>query len=156
MTSDLGGRIRARRHRLHLHPETGFAERDRNAFVAGTLVGLGLEVARGAGGTGVVASLTRSSGARAMPADGLLDRFPVEAVHGLPDLPGVPAGHLFTRSGAIMAGDDSFEIAVTGGAGRGGTPLPSHDHGFDDDILDVGVHVYATLVRDVLPDGGTA
>jgi len=41
--------------RRHLHgiPETGFEERQTAEFVAGTLASLGLEVARGIGGTGV-------------------------------------------------------------------------------------------------------
>src|SRR6476661_8761602 len=49
--------------------------------------------------------------------DGLLDRFPVDALFGLHNLPGVPVGHLHTRSGAIMASEDNVEIASPVGAG---------------------------------------
>ena len=45
------------RHALHQHPETAFEEVRTSAFVADILEGLGYEVARGVGKTGVVASL---------------------------------------------------------------------------------------------------
>ena len=61
-------------------------------------------------------------GAQAMLADGLLDRFPMDAVYGLHNLPGVPAGHLHTRPGPIMASEDDFEITVTGRGGHAARP----------------------------------
>lgn len=45
------------RHQLHQHPETAFEEVRTSAFVADILEGLGYEVVRGVGKTGVVASL---------------------------------------------------------------------------------------------------
>jgi metal-dependent amidase/aminoacylase/carboxypeptidase family protein len=50
------------RHHLHRHPETGFEEIKTSDFVAQVLGDLGLQVARGIGGTGVVASLTVGDG----------------------------------------------------------------------------------------------
>jgi amidohydrolase len=50
------------RHHLHRHPETGFEEVKTSDFVAQVLGDLGLQVARGIGGTGVVASLTVGDG----------------------------------------------------------------------------------------------
>jgi amidohydrolase len=61
-------------------------------------------------------------GARAMLDDGLFDRFPVDVVHGLHNLPGVPAGHLHTRPGPIMAAEDNFEIRITGRGGHAARP----------------------------------
>lgn len=61
-------------------------------------------------------------GARAMLDDGLLARFPVDAVHGLHNLPGVPAGHLHTRPGPIMAAEDNFEIRILGRGGHAARP----------------------------------
>jgi hippurate hydrolase len=61
-------------------------------------------------------------GARAMLDDGLLDRFPVDALFGLHNLPGVPVGHLHTRTGAIMASEDNFEIRITGRGGHAARP----------------------------------
>ncbi|EHH05874.1 amidohydrolase [Mesorhizobium amorphae CCNWGS0123] len=54
------------RHELHAHPEFGFEEKRTSAFVAQKLREFGLEVAEGVGGTGVVGTLTRGSGNRAI------------------------------------------------------------------------------------------
>jgi len=54
------------RHRLHEIPETGFEERQTSEFVAEKLAGMGLEVVRGVGGTGIVATLRRGTGRRAI------------------------------------------------------------------------------------------
>jgi len=54
------------RRDLHAHPEFGFEEKRTSAFVAKKLREFGLEVAEGVGGTGVVGTLTRGSGNRAI------------------------------------------------------------------------------------------
>jgi amidohydrolase len=61
-------------------------------------------------------------GAQAMIDDGLLERFGVDAFYGLHNLPGLPAGDLHTRSGPIMASEDTFEITVTGRGGHAARP----------------------------------
>ena len=61
-------------------------------------------------------------GAQAMMDDGLLDRFPIDAMYGLHNLPGLPAGHIHTRAGAIMASEDNFEIRVVGRGGHAARP----------------------------------
>jgi amidohydrolase len=61
-------------------------------------------------------------GAQAMIEDGLLERFRVDAVYGLHNLPGIPAGHLLTRPGPIMASEDNFTIRVTGRGGHSSAP----------------------------------
>ncbi|SFS15626.1 hippurate hydrolase [Microbacterium sp. cf046] len=61
-------------------------------------------------------------GALAMIADGLFDRFPVDAIYGLHNLPGIPAGHIHTRGGAIMAAEDDFEIRIHGRGGHASMP----------------------------------
>lgn len=61
-------------------------------------------------------------GAKAMLADGLLERFPMDAMFGLHNMPGIPAGHLRTRTGAIMASEDNFEIRITGRGGHAARP----------------------------------
>jgi hippurate hydrolase len=50
------------RHHFHRFPETGFNEKKTSDYVANVLEALGLEVHRGIGGTGVVASMTVGSG----------------------------------------------------------------------------------------------
>jgi hippurate hydrolase len=61
-------------------------------------------------------------GAQAMVEDGLFERFPVDAVFGLHNLPGLPAGHLHTRAGPVMASEDDFTIRVTGRGGHASAP----------------------------------
>lgn len=53
-------------------------------------------------------------GARAMIEDGLFERFPVQAVHGMHNWPGLAAGCFAIRGGAMMAAFDVFEVTVTG------------------------------------------
>jgi amidohydrolase len=53
-------------------------------------------------------------GAKAMLDDGLLERFPMEEIYGVHNMPGIPAGHFWTRPGGIMASEDNFVIEVKG------------------------------------------
>ena len=50
------------RHQLHRIPETGFNERRTSEYLATVLDALGLEVHRGIGGTGLVASMSIGTG----------------------------------------------------------------------------------------------
>jgi len=61
-------------------------------------------------------------GARAMIADGLFERFPMDAIYGLHTMPGFAAGSLHTRAGGIMASEDTFEIRITGRGGHAARP----------------------------------
>jgi hippurate hydrolase len=61
-------------------------------------------------------------GAKAMLADGLLERFPMDAIFGLHNWPGIEAGHIHTRGGGIMASEDNFEIVITGRGGHAARP----------------------------------
>ena len=184
------------RHDFHRFPETGFNEHRTADRVAQLLALLGLEVHRGIGGTGVVASLRvgegagviglradmdalamserapgrahasthtgcmhacghdghmamllgaaqllarrrdfdgtvrfvfqpaeeHGRGAAAMLADGLLSRFPMDEIYGLHNIPGLPAGHIATRVGGIMASEDNFVIRITGRGGHAARP----------------------------------
>ncbi len=53
-------------------------------------------------------------GAKAMMQDGLFERFPVDAIYGAHNMPGLAAGHIATRAGGIMASEDNFVIHVKG------------------------------------------
>jgi hippurate hydrolase len=53
-------------------------------------------------------------GGRVMVEEGLFEKFPVEAVYGLHNMPGMPVGTVSLRSGPAMAAFDIFEIVVTG------------------------------------------
>ncbi|MDN4575683.1 amidohydrolase [Pandoraea cepalis] len=53
-------------------------------------------------------------GAKAMIADGLLERFPIDAIYGVHNMPGIAAGRFATRVGGIMASEDNFVIRIRG------------------------------------------
>ncbi|QGZ59826.1 M20 aminoacylase family protein [Paraburkholderia acidiphila] len=53
-------------------------------------------------------------GAKAMMADGLFERFPVDAIFGAHNMPGMPAGTFATRAVGIMASEDNFVIHIKG------------------------------------------
>lgn len=73
------------RRELHAHPEFGFEERRTSAFVAAKLREFGLdEVAEGVGGTGVVATLTRGSGNRAIALRADMDALRIPEQSELP------------------------------------------------------------------------
>ncbi len=184
------------RHALHQHPEVGFEEVRTADYVAAVLESFGLEVHRGIGGTGLVASLTvgdgkgviglradmdalamaetaegrphvsrnagcmhgcghdghmamvlgaariltesrdfngtvrfifqpaeeHGRGAKAMISDGLFERFPVDEIYGAHNIPGMPAGHIATRAGGIMASEDNFVIRIHGRGGHAARP----------------------------------
>lgn len=54
------------------------------------------------------------AGARKMIEDGLFTQFPMDAIYGLHNWPGVPAGHVVINPGPMMASLDTFEITLTG------------------------------------------
>ena len=66
-------------------------------------------------------------GALAMIADGLFDRFPVDAVFGMHNMPGLEQGKLYFRPGPIMAAVDNWEIVLTGKGSHGSMPERSID-----------------------------
>lgn len=61
-------------------------------------------------------------GAQAMIDDGLFERFPMDAVYGLHNLPGLPEGTFVIRPGSIMASESSFEIIISGIGGHAAMP----------------------------------
>lgn len=61
-------------------------------------------------------------GAQAMIDDGLFERFPATECYGMHNLPGLEAGRLAMRSGAIMASESLFEIRIQGQGGHASSP----------------------------------
>jgi metal-dependent amidase/aminoacylase/carboxypeptidase family protein len=61
-------------------------------------------------------------GARLMIEEGVLQKYPVEAVYGMHNWPELPAGQFAIRPGPMMAAFDIFEIAVTGRGGHAAMP----------------------------------
>ncbi|KPG89921.1 peptidase M20 [Pseudomonas sp. RIT-PI-q] len=54
------------------------------------------------------------AGAKKMIDDGLFEQFPMDAIYGLHNWPGVSAGHVVINPGPMMASLDTFEITLTG------------------------------------------
>jgi amidohydrolase len=61
-------------------------------------------------------------GGRAMVEQGLFETFPVEAVYGMHNWPGLPVGRFAVRPGPMMASGDTFEITVTGKGAHAAMP----------------------------------
>ncbi|MEM1344235.1 MAG: amidohydrolase, partial [Pseudomonadota bacterium] len=61
-------------------------------------------------------------GGRAMVEDGLMERFAIQQVYGLHNMPGLAAGEFAIRPGPIMASADLFNIEVTGVGGHAARP----------------------------------
>ncbi|HEY9079617.1 M20 aminoacylase family protein [Magnetovibrio sp.] len=61
-------------------------------------------------------------GAQEMVADGLFEKFPVDAVYGLHNWPGMDLGTIAVKAGPIMAAYDSFEAEIIGHGAHGGMP----------------------------------
>jgi hippurate hydrolase len=66
-------------------------------------------------------------GALAMLADGLLERFPADALYGLHNRPGAPVGHFSITPGTAMAGGAFFDIIVKGRGAHGAWPESAID-----------------------------
>lgn len=66
-------------------------------------------------------------GADVMVKEGALDRFGVERVYALHNVPNLPLGNFQTTPGPIMAAVDEFSITVTGRGGHGAMPHETAD-----------------------------
>ncbi len=62
------------------------------------------------------------SGAKAMMADGLFERFPCDMVFAMHNHPGAPQGNLLMRPGPFLAAGDRVFITIKGTGGHAGRP----------------------------------
>ncbi|OGB45186.1 MAG: amidohydrolase [Burkholderiales bacterium RIFCSPLOWO2_12_FULL_65_40] len=61
-------------------------------------------------------------GAREMIQDGLFDLFPMEAVFGMHNWPGMPAGTFALSPGPVMGSSNEFKITIRGKGGHAALP----------------------------------
>jgi hippurate hydrolase len=61
-------------------------------------------------------------GGREMVADGMMDRFGVQEVYGMHNMPGAPVGDFAIRPGPVMAAADHFAIDIEGLGGHAARP----------------------------------
>ncbi len=86
-------------------------------------------------------------GGRVMVEDGLFERFPVESVFGMHNIPGMKVGSFAIKPGPMMAAFDIFRVVVTGRGGHAAMPQ------FTVDPITVGtkiVEAYQTLVSRII------
>ena len=92
------------------------------------------------------------AGAKAMIEDGLFQRFPVEAVYGMHNWPGMKPGMVGINPGPLMAAADRITIEVTGKGGHG-----AHAYLAIDPVLVAGhiiTAVQSIVSRNVRPVDG--
>jgi len=61
-------------------------------------------------------------GAKAMIDEGVLERFPVDEIYAIHNLPGAPLGQVSTRPGQICNSESLFEIRIKGQGGHASMP----------------------------------
>lgn len=66
-------------------------------------------------------------GAREMIADGLFERFPMEAVFGMHNWPGLAVGTLAVSPGPVMGSSNEFKITIHGKGGHAALPQDTVD-----------------------------
>jgi len=66
-------------------------------------------------------------GGKAMIEDGLMERFGIEEVYGMHNMPGIPVGDFAMRPGPMLAATDEFRITVRGLGAHAAQPHASVD-----------------------------
>lgn len=66
-------------------------------------------------------------GGREMVKDGLMERFGIDRVYGMHNMPGVPLGEFSIRSGSFFAATDEFIITIKGKGGHAAMPHTTVD-----------------------------
>ncbi len=62
------------------------------------------------------------AGGKAMVDDGMMDRFGIDEIYGMHNMPGMPVGDFALRPGPLMACADQFDITIEGLGGHAAMP----------------------------------
>ncbi len=89
------------------------------------------------------------AGGKAMVDEGVMDRFGVEQVFGIHNMPGQAAGSIALRPGPLMAASDKFEIVIEGKGGHAAWPQNTIDPVMISAQLIMALHTIVS--RDVDP-----
>lgn len=68
-----------------------------------------------------------ADGARAMLDDGLMERFGIQEIYGMHNLPGMEVGRAAVRPGPVMAAADTFRITLNGKGAHAAMPHMGRD-----------------------------
>ena len=71
------------------------------------------------------------AGGKAMVDDGLMERWRIQEVYGMHNMPGIPVGQFALRPGPLLAASDGIHIEITGKGGHAARP-----HQCIDPVLD--------------------
>ena len=66
-------------------------------------------------------------GGNEMVKDGMMDRWGIEEVYGMHNMPGYPVGQFAIRKGPLLAAADQFEIIIDGQGGHAAAPHEAID-----------------------------
>ena len=62
------------------------------------------------------------AGGKAMVDDGLMERWRIQEVYGMHNMPGIPVGQFALRPGPLLAASDGIHIEITGKGGHAARP----------------------------------
>jgi hippurate hydrolase len=67
------------------------------------------------------------AGGQLMVQEGLIDRFGIDEVYGMHNIPGLQTGHFAVRAGPVLAAADRFEITIEGKGAHAAKPYEGID-----------------------------
>ena len=110
-------------------------------------------------------------GGGVMVREGMLDRFGIEQVYAIHNMPGIPEGVFMTGPGAVLASDDTFHIRIQGTGGHAANPqyaadpimaavgiaqalqtIISRNHDTAEDLVVSLTQIHAGSADNVIPD----
>ena len=90
------------------------------------------------------------AGGLEMCRDGMMDRFGIQEVYGMHNMPEMPVGSFAIRPGALLASSDDFVITVTGKGGHAAEPHATIDTTLVASHLVVALHTIVSRHVDPL------
>jgi amidohydrolase len=93
------------------------------------------------------------AGGKAMVDAGMMDRWNIQEVYGMHNMPGIPTGHFALRPGALLAASDRIHIEVNGRGGHASRPHECIDPVLVASHIVTGLHSIISRNVDPLESG---